>query len=65
MKTKGYIVDLAPYLEQYAPDLYRLLEEHPDWKKAITMEDGAIPAQARSVFPLPERNGTWGFFISR
>lgn len=40
----GIIIDLAPYLETYAPDLWKLLEEHPDWKKAIMMEDGAIPA---------------------
>ena len=40
----GQIIDLAPYLETYAPDLWKLLEEHPDWKKAISMADGAIPA---------------------
>ena len=40
----GLIIDLAPYLETYAPDLWKLLEEHPEWKKAIAMEDGAIPA---------------------
>jgi putative aldouronate transport system substrate-binding protein len=40
----GVLIDLAPYLEQYAPDLWALLEAHPDWKRAITLEDGAIPA---------------------
>lgn len=40
----GYIIDLAPMLEQYAPDFRKLLEEHPEWKKAITLENGAIPA---------------------
>ena len=55
---KGYIVDLAPYLEQYAPDLYRLLEEHPDWKKAITMEDGAIPALP-SINTLQNNDAVW------
>lgn len=40
----GKIIDLAPYLEQYAPDLWKLLEAHPDWKKAVSMPDGAIPA---------------------
>ena len=44
MYQAGQIIDLAPYLETYAPDLWKLLEEHPEWKKAITMEDGAIPA---------------------
>ena len=40
----GILIDLAPYLEQYAPDLWALLEAHPDWKKAITLENGAIAA---------------------
>lgn len=43
------IIDLTPYLQEYAPDLWKLLEEHPEWKAAITMEDGSIPA-------LPEFN---------
>ena len=41
---KGYIIDLKPYLETYAPDLWKILQEHPEWEKAITMPDGAIPA---------------------
>lgn len=40
----GYIIDLKPYLETYAPDLWKLLQEHPEWEKAISMPDGAIPA---------------------
>ena len=40
----GRIIDLAPYLEAYAPDLWKLLEEHPEWKKAISTPEGAIPA---------------------
>lgn len=40
----GYIIDLKPYLETYAPDLWKILQEHPEWEKAITMADGAIPA---------------------
>ena len=40
----GRIIDLAPYLESCAPDLWKLLEEHPEWRAAITMDDGAIPA---------------------
>lgn len=41
---EGRIIDLTPYLEEYAPDLWKLLEEHPEWKKAITLDNGAIPA---------------------
>ena len=40
----GRIIDLAPYLEEYAPDLWKLLAEDPEKKQAITLEDGAIPA---------------------
>ena len=40
----GRIIDLAPYLEKYAPDLWKLLEKNPEWKKAITLPDGSIPA---------------------
>ena len=40
----GYIIDLKPYLETCAPDLWKLLQEHPEWEKAITTADGAIPA---------------------
>jgi len=44
MYQQGRIIDLAPYLQDYAPDLWKLLEEHPEWKKSISMPDGAIPA---------------------
>ena len=54
----GRIIDLAPYLEQYAPDLWKLLEEHPDWKKAITMADGAIPALP-AINTLQNNDAMW------
>lgn len=54
----GRIIDLAPYLEEYAPDLWKLLEEHPDWKAAITMEDGAIPALPQ-FNTLQNNDGMW------
>ena len=44
MYEAGRIIDLAPYLEEYAPDLWRLLEEDPEKKLAITLADGSIPA---------------------
>ena len=40
----GRIIDLKPYLEQYAQNLWKLLQEHEDWLAAITLEDGSIPA---------------------
>ena len=40
----GVLLDLRPYLEAQAPDLWALLQAHPDWMDAITLPDGAIPA---------------------
>ena len=41
----GVLIDLRPYItEENAPALFALLEEHPDWKEAISMPDGAIAA---------------------
>lgn len=36
------LVDLAPYLEEYAPNFTALMEEYPDIRKAITAPDGGI-----------------------
>lgn len=47
---KGYLVDLAPYLEEYAPTLYAVLEARPDWREIITQPNGAITS-------LPILNG--------
>ena len=40
----GIIVDLKPYLETCAPDLWQLLQSREDWMQAVTLEDGSIPA---------------------
>ncbi|MBR3764230.1 MAG: hypothetical protein IKK57_06720 [Clostridia bacterium] len=40
----GKLIDLAPYLEQYAPSLWALLQSHPEWLDAVTLPDGAIVA---------------------
>lgn len=40
----GVLIDLKPYLQQYAPDIWKLLQERPDILAAISMRDGAIPA---------------------
>ena len=54
----GRIIDLAPYLEQYAPDLWQLFEEHPEWKKAVSMPDGAIPALP-AINTLQNNDAMW------
>ena len=38
LAAKGVIVDLKPYLEECAPDLWALLQEREDWMAAITLE---------------------------
>ena len=55
---KGYIIDLAPYLETCAPDLWKMLEEHPEWKKAVMMKDGAIPALP-AINTLQNNDAMW------
>ncbi len=44
MYEAGILIDLKPYLEEYAPDLWRLLQDDPGALAAVTMPDGAIPA---------------------
>ena len=41
---KGKIIDLKPYLEEYAPNLWALLESHPEWMEAVTLPTGEIVA---------------------
>ncbi len=54
----GYIINLKPYLETYAPDLWKLLQEHPEWEAAITTADGAIPALP-AINTLQNNDAMW------
>lgn len=38
----GAIIDLAPLIEENMPNLSALLEEHPQWREVIELEDGRI-----------------------
>lgn len=38
----GELIDLAPLIEANMPNLSALLAAHPDWKTAISLEDGRI-----------------------
>ena len=40
----GKIIDLTPYLEQYAPNLWALLQQNPEWLEAVTLPTGEIVA---------------------
>ena len=52
----GTFIDLTPYLtEEYMPNLAKILEEHPEIRSAITMNDGGIYG-----LPAAEQMGTAG-----
>lgn len=52
----GTFIDLTPYLtEEYMPNLAKILDEHPEIKSAITMDDGCIYG-----LPAGEQMGTAG-----
>ena len=40
----GILIDLKPYLEEYAPDLWNLMQNNPEILAAVSLSDGAIPA---------------------
>lgn len=40
----GKLIDLAPLLPEHAPNLWAILQENPDWLKAITLPSGKIGA---------------------
>ena len=42
--ASGVLIDLRPYLEQYAPDVWALLQADPERMEAVALPDGAIPA---------------------
>ncbi len=58
MAAAGVLIDLKPYLETCAPDLWALLQEKPDVLAAITLPDGTIPALP-SVNELPNNDLMW------
>ncbi|MBQ7304841.1 MAG: extracellular solute-binding protein [Clostridia bacterium] len=54
----GKIIDLKPYLEEYAPNLTALLKANPDWEKAITLPTGEIPALPY-INEIQNNNAMW------
>ena len=58
MAEKGILIDLKPYLAEYAPDLWALLEANPDWMKAVTLPDGSIRALP-AINELPANEVVW------
>ena len=54
----GKLIDLRPYLEENAPNLWALLQAHPEWEKAIALPDGAIVALPM-IDTLQNNNAMW------
>lgn len=58
MLDAGILIDLAPLIEENAPNLYRLLEENPDVKAAVTLSGGRIGALPY-INLTPSQNCLW------
>lgn len=54
----GQLIDLKPLLETNAPNLWALLQAHPDWLAAITLPDGKIVALP-ALNELASQNAMW------
>lgn len=54
----GKLMDLKPYLAEYAPNLWALLENNPEWLEAVTLPDGAIVALP-AINELRGNNAAW------
>ena len=54
----GILIDLLPLLPQYAPNLWALLQAHPDWLEAITLPSGHVVALP-TINELPIQNAMW------
>ena len=58
LREKGVLIDLKPYLQEYCPHLWAILEENPDYLAAITLPDGSIAALPFLSLP-PVQNYIW------
>lgn len=54
----GKLIDLRPYLEQYAPNLWALLSANPEWMEAVTLPSGEIAALP-AIDQLQFNNAMW------
>ena len=54
----GQLIDLLPLLEENAPNLWALLQENPDWLKAITLPNGKVGALP-ALQELAPQNAMW------
>lgn len=57
--ASGQLIDLRPYItEENAPNLTRLLAEHPEWLQTISLPDGAIVALP-TINEMHPNNAMW------
>lgn len=56
--NQGILIDLLPLLPEYAPNLWILLQEHPEWLKAVTLPSGHVVALP-AINELPSQNVMW------
>ena len=54
----GKIIDLKPYLEAHAPNLWALLNANPEWMEAVTLPNGEIAALP-AIDQLQFNNAVW------
>ncbi len=54
----GQLIDLKPLLEENAPNLWALLQAHPDWLEAITLPNGKIGALP-TLQEIGPQDGMW------
>ncbi len=55
---QGVLIDLQPYLAEYAPNLSALLDANPEYRAAITLPSGAI-VSLPNLNDLPANNALW------
>lgn len=54
----GQLIDLLPLLEENAPNLWNLLQQNPDWMRAITLPNGKVGALP-SIQTMSPQNVMW------
>lgn len=54
----GKLIDLRPYMEEHAPNLWAMLQEHPEWLGDISLPDGSIVALP-AINELQNNNAMW------
>ena len=52
----GLIIDIAPYIDEYAPNYKALMDQNPQLKKDITTDTGLIPGFYQMQFSEPLKN---------